>query len=344
MTRMSSARGFTLVEALVVLGIIAMLCMLLIPAQRGAREAARRNNCSNGMRQLCLGVLNLEHATQRFPLASYGSAIDKNGPVPMSDGDGHSAFVALLPYIGETKLFDDISAVSDQFQEPINSEKFLVGSGSGQQGSLWDEPVELLICPSFPGENNARAKYPGVSSPQVSNYQAMVAGCVEGSDQRVADSDPFVGGVLVTQATSPEGLKLGDLKSGTSSAILFAESRAEQWSGWFSGSSSMTVALPPDLVKREDLIADKTDLDFLTVPDGVPSGLNYGRRIDQKRTNTSMFWESKKDARDWGPSSAHNGDVVMHGYADGHVQALNAGIDATVYLRVVSRNFSRNDD
>ena len=62
-----SSRGFTLVELLVVIAIIGILIGMLLPAVQAVREAARRMDCSNKMRQMSLGMVNYESAHQNFP-------------------------------------------------------------------------------------------------------------------------------------------------------------------------------------------------------------------------------------------------------------------------------------
>src|SRR5262245_16035146 len=108
---MRSRKGFTLIELLVVIAIIAVLIALLLPAVQQAREAARRSQCKNNLKQIGLGLHNYHDTFGVFAPGFISST--SNSTTGIGTGWASSAFI--LPYIDQAPLYNQLNTLT-----PIN--------------------------------------------------------------------------------------------------------------------------------------------------------------------------------------------------------------------------------
>lgn len=154
-TSSAKRHAFTLVELLVVIAIIGILVALLLPAVQKAREAARRTQCINNLKNIGLAMHNHLSTKKVFPAGRLGCdtfSDDICAGVASEDRVGVSAFVALLPYLEEQALYDQFSF-----------KKFKNGpwpSASGSSSTAWASDYssaiairpKVMFCPSDDSE------------------------------------------------------------------------------------------------------------------------------------------------------------------------------------------------
>ena len=116
---MRSPRGFTLIELLVVIAIIAVLIALLLPAVQQAREAARRTQCKNNLKQIGLALHNYHDVFRVFPPGWI--AVDGTGTPSAHNGtSGVGWAVMILPYIEQASVYQQFNA-SRPLTDPVNA-------------------------------------------------------------------------------------------------------------------------------------------------------------------------------------------------------------------------------
>ena len=140
----NAARGFTLVELLVVIAIIGILIGLLLPAVQAAREAARRTQCSNNLKQVGLAMHSHLDSLNVFPAGHVGTA--GGAPCPVMTGanqsSGASGFVMILPYAEAQNQFimsrDDLGGVFN----------WSISWDNGERAKLVRMRPPMYVCPS----------------------------------------------------------------------------------------------------------------------------------------------------------------------------------------------------
>lgn len=142
MRKASKRAGFTLVELLVVIAIIGILVGLLLPAVQAAREAARRMQCSNNLKQLGLAFHNYESTYKSFPSAYYVWQ-------PAPPYNVQSGMLGLLPFMEQTPLY----AQYDYRFTPSTTYGGAIGAANV---NVISKVLPMFVCPSSPGEALSR--------------------------------------------------------------------------------------------------------------------------------------------------------------------------------------------
>lgn len=304
--RLTSNRGFTLVELLVVLAILGLLIAMLLPAVQTAREAARATRCRANLQQIGLAIQAYESTHGCIP----PSAIPRpnSGPDNLPPQDGYGWGVFLLPFLDQAPLYE---AIDPQGQPAVFFQHYqehgAIIPGGETRLSVYRCPTSVL--PDVATELGPRHLISYVHGYATSDYKGC-AGARFGPP-----------GVLVSTLSCYSGhcpIRMRDVRDGTSSTIMVGESSTPTWFGrawpmWIGAGGNLSC------VQFE----------------GLASGLNH--RSTYGITNYSLdsqFW-TKFEARPVA-LSFHPGGVHFL-FVDGSTKFINEDIDGATYVALTGR-------
>ncbi|MEE2641047.1 MAG: DUF1559 domain-containing protein [Planctomycetota bacterium] len=246
---MQKNKGFTLVELLVVIAIIGILLALLLPAVQAAREAARRTQCANNLKQVSLAVHNYHDTLKKFPYASIWRT------------KYYSAFTAILPYVENQNIFDQYDGRFSAFH-PTNG---IIG-----------QEIPTFLCPAMARN---REIYP----------MRGETGAMSSYAVNVGTNNAWYGpnNGAFRYDTDPETIKLASFLDGTSNTLLVGELdfglRNYYWRGleevrwgvtqWGIGYPGYSIATTQGIYNSDYLINGYDE--FMTFRSDHPTGCNF---------------------------------------------------------------------
>ena len=195
--RPPAKHGFTLVELLVVISIIAVLIGLLLPAVQSAREAARRSTCTNNLKQVGVGLLGHESARGQFPPG-------------YSNANGWSVTTFILPYVEQSLLFDQLDT-----NRPMNVADPVILA-------LTRTVINSYLCPSSTESDRTRNTKFSVSSAGSAGQQIGLChylGFSGSQDLRCSSPVNSPNGMFSWDSTT----RIRDIIDGTSKTFAFSE-------------------------------------------------------------------------------------------------------------------------
>jgi prepilin-type N-terminal cleavage/methylation domain-containing protein len=207
--------GFTLIELLVVIAIIAILIALLLPAVQQAREAARRTQCKNNLKQIGIALHNYHDVHSVLPPYVIWDGVDcPGGGNSWTNTGGYSWRVMIMPFIEQAPAYSQIN-FSTQFAQAA-----CTGSSAG-----WSV-INNTVIPGFICPSDSTA--PSNGSSTGTNYSAVISSSsmtriAAGTTNGTIPQERLEAAFQMNGNTGPRRVTLTDIKDGTSNTLAVAE-------------------------------------------------------------------------------------------------------------------------